>query len=206
MRKLLLVAGALLLSAGPAVAQTSTTYPPPTTSTTAGPGTEVVTRSLGELNEGDVRTIRSCGFAEDTSVFFNESLVDEQDEIDAEGCAEQVLRIVEDGQAGFAPRALAAVGAGGLELAQSLTPIVEIDGKRFVARAPGQNVLQNIGFDADGNERFVRTLFTLGDPGSGGGALARTGATVVRWSLPGAALLGVGALLVLAARRRHAAS
>lgn len=205
MRKLLLVAGALLLSASPAVAQTSTTYPPPTTSTT-GPGTEVVTRSLGELNEGDVRTIRSCGFDEDPSVFFNESLVDEEDEIDAEGCAEQVLRIIEDGQAGFAPPALAAVGAGRLELAQTITPIVEIDGKRFVARATGQNVLQNIGFDADGNERFVRTLFTLGDGTGGGGALARTGATVVRWSLPGAALLGVGALLVLAARRRSAAS
>ena len=223
MRKLLLVAGALLLSAGPAVAQTtSTTYPPPTsstsststtgattttapTTTTTGPGTEVVTRSLGELNEGDTRTVRSCGFDDDVAVFFNEQLVDASDEIDGEGCAEQTLRIVEDGQPGFGPRPLAAVGTGGLELAQALTPVVEIDGKRFVARA-GQNVLQNIGFDADGNERFVRTLFTLGDGTGGGGALARTGATIVRWSLPGAALLGVGALLVLAARRRHAAS
>ncbi len=211
MRKLLLVVGALLLGASPALAQTSTTYPPATTSTTAPSGQdEVVTQSLGVLREGDVRTVRSCGFERnsDVIVFFNESLVDESDEVDSAGCAEQILRIIEDGIA-FAPRSLAAVGAGSLDLAQtgtSTTPVVEIDGKRFTARANAQNVIQNIGFSPDGDERFVRTLFSIGGGTSRGrgGALARTGATAVRWGLPGTALVGVGALLVLAAKRRNA--
>ena len=42
--------------------------------------------------------------------------------------------------------------------------------------------------------------------GRGRGGLARTGAEVVRWGLPGVALVGVGALMVLAARRRNATS
>lgn len=240
MRKLLLITGALLLSVGPAVAQTSTTDYPPTTgsSTTAGPtsttgatsttgptsstiapgsttsttaaGPRIVTIQHGKLAEGSTQTFESCSFSEDPSVFFNTSLVDDSDEIDAAGCAKQTVRVIEDGEpdgSALGRPAVAAIGVP-LQLAQANpTPVVEIDGQRFAARGDGRdNVLQNVGFGRDGRELIVRHIFSLGEPGEGGrrGALARTGATIVRWSLPGAALVGVGALLVLAARRRRA--
>lgn len=208
MRKLLIAAGALLMAASPALAQTPTSYPPPD----PGGEDEVVTINHGRLTEGQTITFRSCGFGEDPAVFFNTSLVDESDEIDGAGCAEQVLTVIEDGEpdAALGGPTLAAIRAP-IQLAQAgETPVVEIEGQRFAARGNGrQNVVQNIGISRDGDDRFVRHLFTLGQGGDAGrgrgrGALARTGATVVRWGLPGVALLGVGGLLVLAARRRNA--
>ena len=210
MRKLLLVVGALLLGVGPAVAQTSTTYPPSTSSssTSTTSADEVVTIDHGALTEGETVTFRSCGFDEEPAVFMNDALVHESDELDAAGCATQVGTLVEDGdpETGLGVRMLAAVGVP-MELAQSgNTPIIQIDGQRFVVKGEGDgtNVLQNIGFSPDGSERFVRHTFTVREGRDRGGALARTGATIVRWSLPGIALLGVGSLLVLAARRRSA--
>lgn len=230
MRKLLVATGVLLLCAGPAVAQTSTTdYPPSTSSTstsaptttsgpttTIGPGTttsttagpRIITIDEGKLEEGQRKILESCGFGQDPTVFFNSSLVDNADEIDANGCARQAVTIIEDGEpdnTALGRPALAAIGAP-VHLAQARpTPIVDIDGQRFAARGNGrENVLQNVGFGRDGRELIVRHLFTIGEPDGGRGALARTGATIVRWGLPGAALLGVGALLVLAARRRRA--
>lgn len=225
MRKLLVATGVLLLCAGPAVAQETTTtdYPPSTSSTstsgpttTIGPGTttsttagpRIITINEGQLEEGQRKIFESCGFGQDPSVVFNSSLVDNADEIDANGCARQTVTIIEDGEpdrSALGRPGLAAIGAP-IHLAQaSPTPIVDIDGQRFAARGNGrENVLQNVGFGRDGRELIVRHLFTLGEPDDGRGALARTGATIVRWGLPGAALLGVGALLVLAARRRRA--
>ena len=195
MRKILMTAALVAFLALPAAAVLAQEdYSGTTSSTDAARTTE--TQNFGTKNQGDTFTIESCGFSDGVALQFNGTSIGD-DTLNPAGCATQTVTIVEDGVAAGTAR----LAAAGLQLAQT-TPRVSIDGRVFAARS-GSNNLAVFGTGTNGAERTVNNLFTIaGGAGGGGGALPRTGAMILRWSLAALALLAVGTLLVLADRRR----
>ena len=169
------------------------------------PAPEVVTIFLGTLvNVGDQVQGSACGFADGVSREFNGTDAGDRP-LDANGCYPVTIRLTRAlgtalGGAGFA--------VAGLQLAQADAPQVSINGQTFTARQ-GRNDLTIFGVSSSplNPDREVHLLFDIGRPSgaAAGGTLARTGATILRWSLAAFALLAVGTLLVLADRRRKAA-
>ena len=199
MRKLIVFLALMcagVAAAAPAFAQG---YPGDTSTTT--PQSTSATVTLGTFGDGAVFTAEFCGFAPGVpvSITFNGATVGTFT-AGSDGCVRLTIRVLEDGVALAQP----VIAAAGLQLAQSgPQPRVSINGTEFNANR-GTNTLVATGTGANGASRTVTVRFTLGaaDGAGGGGGLARTGAMVLRWSLAGGALLAVGALLVLADRRR----
>jgi hypothetical protein len=202
MRKILLAVALVAFFALPtAVAQAQTTsttcpgYPGCTTTTAAGPTSQ--TQQLGDHQQGDTFIIESCGFSQGVTLQLNGNGAGD-DTLNSAGCAQETVTIVEDGVGLGAAR----FAAAGLHVAAP-TPQVRIDGRLYTAKA-GSNDLTVFGIGTNGANRTVHNLFNIAGR-TGGGALPRTGAMILRWSLAALALMAVGTLLVLADRRRKAA-
>lgn len=105
------------------------------------------------------------------------------DTVDADGCARTAVAVLSASQ-------------------------VRVEGVLFSANCgTDSNTLSVAGSDPTGTPRVVNTVFGVTCPvAATWGLLPRTGALVLRWSLLGAALVAVGALLVLENRRQPAAS
>lgn len=181
MRKLAMLVGLLagvLASTAPAAAQ----YPGTTSTTSAVPPPAVASQSVGALDIGQSTTIASCALQPgQVSVGVN-GRGGATDTVDADGCARTPLGVLSSSQ-------------------------VRVAGVVFSATCGTDSNTVSVsgtGTGTAGAARIVNTVFGVDCPAAAGGLLPRTGALVVRWSLLGGALMAVGALLVLADRRRPA--
>lgn len=214
MRRLWVVGAAaiaLAMSVSVAHAQTTTTAP-------CGSGTNTpcgfdLVQDLGNKREGETFTIaNNSGFmpAAAGTKSFNGTPTGGFP-FPANGTPVSTVTIVDDGVG--TPTALGRVrpllGAVGLNLAQAnRTPRVRVDGVLYNANALGvRNSIVIQGQAADtGQGRWTNYFTIVVDGGNvGGSGLGRTGTMIARWSMLGAALLAVGALLVMASRRRRTA-
>jgi hypothetical protein len=198
MRKFLLLAAtaALALGLGPSVAGAQTCSPGDPSYPGCLNQTDTSTQSYGTKGPGDTFTVTSCGFSDGVSLQLNGNGAG-SDTL-SNGCASETVTIVSGGSA----LGTARFAAAGLQLAAT-APQVSIDGRTYTARA-GSNTLAVFGIATDGRDKVVNNTFVIvGSTSSGGnGALPRTGAMILRWSLAALALMAVGTLLVLADRRR----
>ncbi|MDP9388213.1 MAG: hypothetical protein M3Q48_09975 [Actinomycetota bacterium] len=178
LKPLLGALGVTLALAAPAVAQTTAPYPG-TTSTTAAVST--ATQVAGTLAVGQTTTITSCPFRPGPVNLAVNAQPAGTDTAEADGCARTTVAVL------------------GVNL-------VRVEGTQVAARC-GDNTLAVTGPGAATATRTVNTVFGIDCPAApaatAGGALPRTGAMILRWSLAGAALLAVGWLIVLADRRRR---
>jgi hypothetical protein len=210
MRKILMTAALLAFLAIPATAnaQTTTTdYSGATTTTAAGDRT--VTVPEGSLT--GTKTFEYCpsgsnpGFVDGADPDANLTLNGNAAGTDVvspagSGCISQVVSLVNPGSALGGAR----FAAAGLQLAAT-APQVSIDGRVYNAQF-GSNSLAVFGQGTQGGNLTVIHTFTIATPaGTGSGALPRTGAMILRWTLAALALVAVGALLVFADRRRRVA-
>jgi hypothetical protein len=201
MRKLIVFVA--LMCAGVAAAAPPVSaqgYPGSTSTSTPAPTS--VTIFLGTFGDGAVFIAEFCGFAPGVpvNITFNGGPVSGSFVSGSDGCVRLTIRVLSDGVAVGQP----IVAAAGLQLAQSGGARVSINGTEYAANR-GSNTLVASGTGANGAPRTVTVRFNLGtaDGGAaGGGGLARTGAMLLRWSAAAIALIGVGALLVVADRRR----
>jgi hypothetical protein len=116
------------------------------------------------------------------------------------GCISQTVTLSSPGSALGGAR----FAAAGLRLAAT-PPQVTIDGRTYNAQF-GANTLSVQGDSTAGGTLTVNHTFNIaGAPAGTGGALPRTGAMILRWTLAALALVTVGALLVFADRRRKVA-
>ena len=181
----------IVLGMSAAVAQSDTTVPPATT-TTGAPTSQTI--SHGSTNPF---VAESCGFSDGVTLQLNGNAAG-TDTVDSDGCSRQNVSWT-NGTAAGAP----VLAAAGVQLAQTGTPKVTIDGRVYNG-VVGTNTLSVFGIGTNGANRTVTHTFTIsGAAGSGG--LPRTGALILRWSLAALALMAVGTLLVLADRRRKVA-
>jgi hypothetical protein len=208
--------GALFVLTNRANAQTTTTdcggsgLPacPSTTTTRALSGFDRV-QDLGNKREGETFQItNNCDFAGQVVKTINGT----NDGTGTGPCPITTITIVDDGIGN--PTALGRTpglfGVIGLHLAQATrTPQIRVDGVLYNANALNvRNALVVQGTATGGLSGRWTNYFTIvppAGPAAGGNALGRTGAMILRWSLLGGALLAVGALLVMAARRRRLA-
>ena len=216
MRKLLLLIVVVfaLLGSAPAHAQTTTTEYP---GTTTPPQATTRTIDLGTLAPGERASAEDCLFAPGTTitVVLNGAPIGTTT-ADQNGCVRVTVENINGGTISLGRPAFAVAG---LQVAQAGTDRVRItvnDLSREVNARRGENLLTLSGTGSNGAPRLVRIFFTLPGPadaaadrgaagraaGGGGGALSRTGGMIMRWSLAGVALAGIGALLVVADRRR----
>ena len=210
MRKILMTAALLAFLAIPvtAGAQTTTTDYSGATSTTAS-GARTVTVPEGTLTGS--KTFEYCpsgsnpGFVDGADPDANLTLNGNAAGTDVvsppgSGCISQVVTLVNAGSA----LSRARFAAAGLQLAAT-APQVSIDGRVYNAQF-GSNSLAVFGQGTQGGNLTVIHTFTIATPaGTGSGALPRTGAMILRWTLAALALVAVGALLVFADRRRRVA-
>ncbi|MBA3653324.1 MAG: hypothetical protein H0W70_03935 [Actinobacteria bacterium] len=209
MKRLLIVLAAVFAATGAtgigaAHAQTTTTAP-------CGSGTPNACgfdrqSDLGNKTEGETfNTNSNCGFEPGSSAArsFNGAALDNKN-ADASGCVATQITVLSDGVA-LARPLFAAIG-----LAQANgVPQVRIDGRTLTANQLGVRnalVVQGRVPGPAANPGKWTNYFTIVGPAGkavSGGALSRTGAMIVRWSLLGAALVAIGALFVLASRRRR---
>jgi hypothetical protein len=211
MRKILMTAALLAFLAIPATAgaQTATTDYSGATSTTAA-ADRVITVPHGTLGTGAV-TFEYCpsgtnpGFVDGPDPDANLTLNGNAAGTDVvsppgSGCISQVVQLVSPGSALGGAR----FAAAGLQLAAT-APQVSIDGRVYNAQF-GTNSLAVFGQGTQGGNLTVIHTFQIATPaGTGTGALPRTGAMILRWTLAALALVAVGALLVFADRRRRVA-
>lgn len=221
MRRLLvsLAAGASVLIAVPALAQTPTTnYPGPTTTTTGSPSS--TTNNDGSIPPGGTRTFVDCNFAGGSGATrqLNGANV-LGDTADQSGCITTDVRDLGPAEnAAASVPVLAAVGAPRLFAQQQTTGSarrVSIDGAVVTGRV-GSNTLVIQGTGSNGATRTVTHVFELSGSRLGSGdtarsntgtrrsALARTGAFVAGSVAVAGVLLGVGFVLVRGGRRRTA--
>lgn len=195
MRRVLaaLVLGAMLAVPGVAAAQyppgptttsTTTTTAPATTTTTAPGATTTTlvstggTQVVGQVNVGGSFTREVCGFAPGTqvTVSLNGGGVLTKT-ADANGCLQTTVAVLSETQ-------------------------VRVGDTTAPARC-GTNSLVATGAGAGGAQVTQTVTFTVVCPAAAArGGVAFTGANVARWAGLGAALVAIGALVVLAARRR----
>lgn len=200
---LTIVAGALVLSAPAALAQTSP-YPGNPTTTTPQPTSAVVDLGLKPL--GAKFSVSECGFLPGSTVRFvvNNVVISPDVVADSNGCVIESFEISPTLVAlGGGLRMFAATG-----LAIGNNVLVRVNGQPIRVGPIGSVVTSNAGgTGSNGASRNVQVKFTVVKPGtvdsSGISGIARTGTTIVRWSPLGAGLLAVGYLLVLATRRRR---
>ena len=208
---LLIVVVFALLGSAPAHAQTTTTEYP---GTTTPPQPTQRTIDLGSLSEDERGVAEDCLFAPGATinVVLNGTPLGTAT-ADQNGCVRVTITILSDGTA----MGTITFAAAGLQAAQS-TPRARITVNELTRDANVQvrgNVLRLTGQGSNGAPRTVTILFDVGRPdgaagaagaarggAAGGGALSRTGGMILRWSLAGVALAGIGALLVVADRRR----
>lgn len=181
----------LAVGIGAAAAQSDTTVPPQTT-TTGGPTSQTIPHGTANPFVAE-----SCGFSDGVALQLNGSDAG-SDTVGTDGCTRQNVSWTNGGTAAGSAR-FAVVG---VELAQTGTPKVTIDGRTYNG-VIGNNTLAVFGVGTNGANRTVFHTFTITSASGGGGALPRTGAMILRWSLAALALLAVGGLLVLADRRRR---
>ena len=144
------------------------------------PGTTSTTlaptsQNLGTLAIGSETTAVSCGFQPGTATVRLNGGTSIADTVDSDGCARTTVAVLSASQ-------------------------VRVEGTTTAATC-ANNVLSVTGTATGGGSRTVTTSFAIACPD--GGALPRTGAMILRWSLGAGALLAVGALFVLAGRRRN---
>jgi hypothetical protein len=144
------------------------------------PGTTSTTlaptsQTLGTLAVGAETTVLSCGFQPGTVSVSVNGQAPVADTADADGCARTAVAVLSSSQ-------------------------VRVEGATRSATCT-DDAISVSGTGATGGARTVTTSFAI----ACSDGLPRTGAMILRWSLGGGALLAVGALLVLAARRRTAA-
>lgn len=207
---LLLTAGALAISGQTALAQTTTTPPYPGGGPTTTLAAETsATVNLGARGLGSRFTVSQCGFKEGTAVTFavnGESVPG--DTADSATCVQETFEI----QNGLV--ALRTAGAGKMlavtGLAQTARNVVVVVNGKAVEVGPLGSVVTSIarGTGVNGQGRTVTVNFTVlrANQVDGSGGLARTGATILKWSPLGAGLLAVGYMLVLVTRRRRVAA
>ena len=185
----------------------------PTTSTSTASAGFDRTQDFGNLSEGDNANIRNnCGYlvgSQITKTFNGTTLVTVT--VGPDGCLPTDINALDDGVGN--PTALGRIGplfaTVGLEVAQATrVPRVRIDGQIHNANALGvRNSLVVQGTAADGGSGRWTNYFTLigpaGNANVGGSGLGRTGGMILRWSMLGGSILAVGALLVMASRRRR---
>lgn len=157
-------------------------YPGTTSTTAVTPAVSVASQSAGSIGVGQTTTVASCGLQQGSATVAVNGRMATPDTVDADGCARATIAVL------------------GVTL-------VRVNGAEFAADCgPGANTLSVSGTGTGGAPRVVNTVFGIPCPADAtGGLLPRTGALVLRWSLLGAALIAVGALVVLAERGRPAA-
>lgn len=194
LKPLLGALGVTLAVAAPAAAQTDP-YPGTTSTTTVS----ATAQAAGTVAAGQTTVITSCGFRPGpVSVSLN-GRGGATDTAEGDGCARTTVTVV----------SVDVIRVEGVRLSTTAPPTrvgVVLPALRLASNHGfcGENTLGVTGPDPAGNPRTVNTLFTVDCPAApAGGLLPRTGATVLRWSLAGAALLAVGWLIVLADRRRR---
>ena len=196
---LIVAAIGVFWACGPAAAQyppgtTTSTPPGPTTTFNTPPGQppgvppssapgnpptsanpKARNNDRGVLVGGTKFNNEVCGFQPNSTVTvtFNGTNV-EQQTTDANGCARQVVET-------------------------SCPPAATIDGHRFDAKAADENRLVVSGTGADGQPLSQTDTFGVRCVG---GKSAFTGANVLRWTIAALVLIAIGALFVVADRRR----
>lgn len=191
--------------ATPALAQTTTAPPYPGTPTTVSSAPSSQTIDLGSKPLGSAQDVTECNFAPGTAitVVVNGTALSTHPTADVQGCVVLHIEVLPTLVAlGRSPvRMLAATGLA----AVANNVQVRVDGELVTVGPPGSVVtVVSSGTGINGSARSVSVRFTVV---ASSGGLIRTGAAIVKWAVLGVLLLGVGALLVLAARRRsHAHS
>lgn len=196
-----------LVGSAAALAQTPTTSPYPGTPTTSPGGPTSADIDLGQQEVGAILNISVCNFAPGTTITItvNGTQITPSVVAGPNGCATIRIEILPTLVAmGPSPlRPLAATG-----LAQTANKIqIRVNGQTLTV-GPHGTVVTGIarGTGSNGFERTVTFRFTVVRRGTiARSGLVRTGATVARWGIGGAGLVGIGYLLVLATRRRRAA-
>lgn len=196
-------------------ATTTTTVAGTTTTTAAGGTTTTVSASgttttlsttgptsgsinAGTLGIGGTVSVDVCGFVPGSTVSltFNGAPAGTAT-VGSNGCATITIQVVNPGTALGRP----VFAVAGLQLAATGST-VKINGQTFTGLPPGQtNTIVATGTGTNGAARTVSVFFTT-SVGNATSPLVRTGAMILRWSLAALALIAVGALLVLADRRR----
>jgi hypothetical protein len=211
MRKILLTATLLTFLVMPvaANAQTTTSNYSGTTSTTAAVADRTITVPHGALS--GTTTFEYCpsgsnpGFVDGADPDATLTLNGTSAGTDVvappnSGCISVTVSLTSQGTGLGGAR----FAAAGLRLAAT-PPQVSIDGRTYNAQF-GANTLSVFGESSFGGNLTVNHTFTIGAaPAGTGGALPRTGAMILRWTLAALALVAVGALLVFADRRRKVA-
>lgn len=197
-----------LVGAPAALAQTTTTSPYPGTPTTAPGGPTTADIDLGLQEVGAILNISVCNFAPGTTITItiNGTQISPSVVAGSNGCATiriEVLSTLVSALGASPLRSLAATG-----LAQTADKIqIRVNGQTLTV-GPHGTVVTGIarGTGSNGFERTVTFRFTVVRRGTiSRSGLVRTGATVARWGIGGAGLVGIGYLLVLATRRRRTA-
>lgn len=208
-----IAAVALVLgSASVAGAQTTTTspYPGNVTTTTAGPTEQ--TFNAGDREVGSTFTISQCNFLPGASVAITvNGNVLQNVTAGSDGCIRETFEVKPTLVAlgGLRSAVLHPLAATGLFAAGTKVQVA-VNGQLLTIGPIGStvsSVAKGTGFNNQPrtfnvNFRIVKKGTTDGN----GNSLARTGATVVKWAPFGAALLAVGYLLLLVARKRREAA
>lgn len=168
----------------PGPTTTASTTPATTTTTATGATTTTIvstggTQVAGQVSVGGSFTREACGFAPGSTVMTSLNGGGSVTQTaDANGCLQLTVAVLSETQ-------------------------VRVAGATLPARC-GPNTLVATGTGAAGQQGTQTVTFTVVCPASAGGRGAFTRANVGRWAGLGAALVGVGVLIVLAARRRGA--
>lgn len=191
-------------------AQTTTTspYPGNVTTTTAGPTEQ--TFNAGQRELGSTFTISQCNFLPGAVV----SLVVNGNTLNsvtagADGCIRETFEIKTALVAlgGLRSAVLHPLAVTGLAQTAKTKVQVAVNGQLLTVGPIGStvsSVAKGTGFN--NQPRTFNVNFTIvkkGTTDGNGNALARTGATVVKWAPLGGALLAVGYLLLLVTRKRR---
>ncbi len=187
-----LAIAATLLAAPAALAQTTTTSPYPGTPTTVAPQPTFVDIDLGLQELGAVLNLSLCNFAPGTPVRLTVRVAGRPDTVivpdsvaNASGCIAVRVEV------------LSALANGNVQ--------ISVNGQTLTVGPYGTVVtLIATGTGNNGAPRTASVKFTVVKRGTiSRSGLVRTGTTIVKWAPLGLGLVGVGALLVLATRRRR---
>jgi LPXTG-motif cell wall-anchored protein len=199
MRKLIVVLGGIALALGAATAAGAQTYPTgSTTPTTAGNTSGSI--NAGTLGSGGTVSVDVCGFAPGSTVTItlNGGAVTTAT-VGSNGCATITIQVVSPGTALGRP----VFAAAGLQLAQTSSSL-KINGVAATGLPPGQqNTIGATGTGSNLATRTVNVFFTTSTSATSGSGLPRTGVMILRWALAALGLIAIGALLVVADRRRN---